>query len=123
METHTYKARLETMLEDITKELNTIGIHNPENQADWIAVPEDLDAEEPDQNLAADAVEAWDERSALVAVFEGRYNSIKAALARISGGTFGNCEICGNEIEEKRLAVSPTARTCMAHLEEEGTLA
>ena len=122
METHTYKVRLEEMLEEITKELQTIGIHNPENPSDWIAVPEELDAEEPDQNLAADAVEAWDERSGLVAVFEGRYNSIKAALVRIEAGTFGTCEVCGAPIEEKRLMISPTARTCMTHLEDEGKL-
>lgn len=122
METHTYKARLETMLEEITKELSAIGIHNPENPSDWIAVPEELDTEEPDQNLAADAVEAWDERSGLVAVFEGRYNGIKAALARIEAGTFGVCEVCRAPIEERRLAVSPIARTCMAHLEDENTL-
>lgn len=122
-DTHIYKTALEELLKNITEELKTIGIHNPENPSDWIAVPEDLDVEEPDQNLAADAVEEWDERNGLVAVLEARYNSIISALARIEAGTFGTCEVCGKEIEEKRLAVSPTARTCMQHLEEEGSIA
>lgn len=122
METHTYKTQLEAMLEDITQELKTIGIHNPKNPADWIAVPDELDAEEPDQNLAADAVEAWGERNGLVAVLEAKYNGINAALARIEVGTYGVCEVCGAPIEEKRLVVSPTARTCMAHVDDEGTL-
>lgn len=122
-DTHIYKTALEELLKNITEELKTIGIHNPENPSDWIAVPEDLDVEEPDQNLAADAVEEWDERNGLVAVLEARYNSIISALARIEAGTFGTCEVCGKEIEEKRLAVSPTARTCMLHLEDEASIA
>ncbi len=118
-----YRARLEAMLVDITNELSTVGIHNPENPSDWIAVPEELDAEEPDLNLAADNVEAWNERSGIVATLEARYNGIKGALARIEGGTFGICEICHAPIEEKRLAASPTARTCMTHLEDESQIA
>ncbi|QQR64706.1 TraR/DksA C4-type zinc finger protein [Candidatus Kaiserbacteria bacterium] len=123
MQTQEYRARLETMLVDITSELKTVGIHNPENPSDWIAVPEEFDAEEPDQNLAADAVEAWDERNGLVTVLESKYNSIKDALVRIDAGTFGTCEICQAPIEEKRLMVSPTARTCMTHLEDESQIA
>lgn len=121
-DTQVYKTALEEMLKNIIDELKTIGIHNPNNPSDWIAVPEDLDAEEPDLNLAADSVEEWNERSGIVATLETRYNGIVSALARIEAGTFGMCEVCGKEIEEKRLAVSPTARTCMQHLEEESTL-
>jgi len=114
----TYKTKLDAMLAEITKELSLVGIHNPENPSDWIAVPENLDAEEPDLNLAADTVEAWNERNALVATFESQYNSLRSALARIEAGTFGVCEICKEAIEEKRLDASPTARTCMKHREE-----
>lgn len=121
-DTHVYKTALEELLGNITEELKTVGIHNPENPSDWIAVPEELDAEEPDLNLAADSVEEWNERSAIVATLETRYNNIMRALARIEAGTFGVCEICGNEIEEKRLMVSPTARTCIAHVPEEDNL-
>jgi RNA polymerase-binding transcription factor DksA len=117
-----YKARLAEMLADVTNELASVGIHNPENPSDWIAVPEDLDAEEPDLNLAADSVEEWNERSALVATLEKRYNDVTGALNRIKKGTFGMCEMCKNPIEEKRLDAIPTARTCIAHLAEEETL-
>lgn len=117
-----YKTRLEEMLETITEELKSVGIHNPENPSDWIAVPQDLDVEEPDDNLSADAVEAWNERTALVATLESRYNGIIGALARIKNNTFGNCEVCNNPIEEKRLEANPIARTCIAHIEEEGRL-
>jgi len=118
----TYKPRLEEMLKEITEELKSVGIHNPNNPSDWIAVPQDLDAEEPDANLAADAVEAWNERTALVATLESRYNGIVSALARTQNNTFGKCEVCGVEIEGKRLDANPIARTCIAHIEEEGGL-
>ena len=117
-----HKERLEAMLGEITNELSHIGIHNPENPSDWIAVPEDVDAEEPDLNLAADAVESWNERNALVATLETRYNGILHALERIASGTFGTCEICAAPIEDRRLEVNPIARTCMAHREDDGTL-
>ena len=122
MDTHTYKARLDEMHTLIINELSAVGIHNPENPSDWVAVPDTLDAEEPDENLAADAVEAWNERNALVATLEKQYNSILNALARIETNTFGICEVCQNSIEEKRLNANPVARTCIAHLEDERTL-
>ena len=111
------KMRLEKMLADITEELKAVGIHNPKNPQDWIAVPRDLDAEEPDLNIAADAVEEWDERRALVAALETRYNNIVAALVRVDDGTYGTCDVCGKPIEEKRLEANPAAATCMTHLD------
>ncbi len=117
-----YKARLQEMLVEITEELKSVGIHNPGNPSDWIAVPQELDTEEPDDNLAADAVEAWNERAGIVATLESRYNGILGALARVEKGTFGKCEICGNNIEEKRLNANPISRTCIAHIDEEASL-
>ena len=38
---------------------------------------------------------------------------IKAALERIDDGTFGICEICGEEISEKRLKVRPVTTLCI----------
>ncbi len=118
-----YKTALETMLEAVTLELKDVGIHNPENPSDWIAVPEDMDVNVPDSNLAADVVEEWDERQALVATLERRYNDVRRALEKLSLRTFGRCEICSEEIESDRLTVNPTARTCKTHMNDEGTLA
>ncbi|MCF7815772.1 MAG: TraR/DksA C4-type zinc finger protein [Candidatus Pacebacteria bacterium] len=122
MEIDIYKVRLEQMKTELAEELKSIGIHNPDNPQDWIAVPEELDAEEPDANLAADAVEEWNERRALIATLEPRYNNIVAALARIDTKTFGLCETCENPIEEARLDANPSARTCIAHLNDTHTI-
>ena len=113
-----HKTRLEEMLVALTEELQTIGIHDPKNPADWIAVPERDDTNDADENLAADGVEEWNERAAIVAELETRYNSITAALSRIETGAFGICEICHAEIEHARLDAYPAARTCIAHREE-----
>lgn len=114
-----YKIKLEEMLGEITKELAAIGIHNPANKSDWIAVPESHDTEEADENLAADTVEAWNERNALVATLEPRYNNIVKALEKINSNSFGTCEVCGKEIEAARLDANPASRTCIEHIENE----
>ena len=118
METQEYKTRIEKMLEEITKELKAIGIHNPENPDDWIAVPENLNGKEADLNDAADKVEEWNERRALVATLETRYNNIKIALLKIENDSFGTCEVCDKQIEEQRLDANPVSRTCIGHIEE-----
>jgi len=97
-------------------------IHNPEVESDWIATPEGVGVGEPDPNVAADRVEEWDERRALVATLETRYNNVTRALKKIEEGAYGVCEISGEEIESDRLDANPSARTCKAHLEEEANL-
>ncbi|HEU4677410.1 MAG TPA: TraR/DksA C4-type zinc finger protein [Candidatus Paceibacterota bacterium] len=114
----TYRAKLDELLRDVVTELKSVGIHNPENPADWEAVPEG-DIEEPDPNDHADVVEGWDERRGIVAALEGRYNSIVAALGRIHDGTYGECVVCGRPIEDERLDANPAARTCIEHREED----
>lgn len=119
MDTQAYKIRLEEMRAEVTAELKTIGIHNPDNPADWIAVPEELAITEADPNSAADRVEEWDERAATLAALETRYNNIVRALQKIADQTYGICEVSGEQIEEERLNANPAARTCKAHMENE----
>lgn len=122
MDTHEYKARLETMLTELTEELAAVGILDPHNPKDWVAVPESMDTHEADIDLVADVVEEWDERQGLVATLEKRYNNIMRALKKIEAGTYGICEISGEPIEMERLNANPSARTNMAHMNEEETL-
>ncbi len=39
---------------------------------------------------------------------------IREALERIDSGTYGYCELCGNEINEKRLIARPVTTMCIA---------
>jgi len=121
VDTAQYKPRLEQELATLTEELKTLGIHNPEVPSDWQATPTDVSTE-ADPNIEADRTEDWDERRAIVAQLETRYNNLRRALAKIEAGTFGICEISGEEIEADRLDANPAARTCKAHLNDEADL-
>lgn len=48
---------------------------------------------------------------------EARQNLIyvENALSRIENGTYGECEVCGEQIEEQRLEALPYATLCMDH--------
>ncbi len=117
-----YTHALQAELDALILELKSVGIHNPENPSEWIAVPDGVDASQSDSDLLADVVEEWDERAALVATLERRYNDITRALEKVNAGTFGNCEVCGAAIEPERLDANPSARTCKAHMNDESTL-
>lgn len=116
-----FKEQLEADLVVITKELSTLGVKNPQNPQDWIATPEPMDAE-ADSDLIADRNEDSDERQAILAALETQYNDSTRALSKIEQGTYGTCEVCGDEIEEARLNANPSARTCIVHMDEEQDL-
>ena len=117
-----HKTKLKKILADITTDLQELGIHNPQVPEDWIAVPHETIDPEPDENIAADRREDWQERRATVATLETRYNNIVRALQKIEDGIYGVCEICNQPIEMDRLTVNPAARTDKAHLNDEANL-
>lgn len=119
LDTAMYKDRLIELRHELTRELKSIGIHDPETPENWIAIPEGVDVGEADENVGADRVEEWDERVSTLALLETRWNNVNRAIKKIEAGTYGICEISGEEIEEARLDANPAARTCIAHKEEE----
>lgn len=42
-------------------------------------------------------------------------DDIEKALARMDDGTYGTCEVCGNQIGEARLEAMPSTRRCIDH--------
>lgn len=119
-DTNAHKQTLEKLLEEITLELETIAVHRPATD-DWVAKPESAGGE-ADENVEADLVEDWNERRATLSALETRYQNIKRALQKIDDGTFGICEVSGEQIEADRLDANPAARTCKAHLDQEQDL-
>lgn len=117
-----YKQALQSDLSELQGELKAIGIHDPENTKNWIAVPEVEDTFDADLNEASDRAEEWGSRQSTVAVLERRYNNIVRALAKIKEGTYGICEIGKEHIEADRLSANPAARTCKAHMDQESSL-
>lgn len=121
LDTERYKAKLLEAKELLSTELRTLGIHNPGNPSDWIATPE-KGQPETDPIEVADRTEEWNMRASTLAALETRYNNIRRALEKIETGTYGHCEVSGEEIEAERLDAEPTARTCALHREEEALL-
>jgi DnaK suppressor protein len=46
---------------------------------------------------------------------EGTLDQVDAALGRLSDGTYGLCERCGEPIDDDRLAGDATTRDCGTH--------
>lgn len=118
---NTYKTKLEEELALVTKELESIGAKLSDETGDWVAVPEKPETA-ADPNVVADVAEDWTQRDAALSNLEVRYRNILRALKKIEDGTFGVCEISGEQIEEDRLGANPAARTCKAHIEDEERL-
>lgn len=41
--------------------------------------------------------------------------AVEAALARLEDGTYGQCRVCGEPIDDDYLAVAPATDACEAH--------
>jgi RNA polymerase-binding transcription factor DksA len=115
MNTEHFRTRLTEEKARLEAELATVGRKNPSNPNDWEAVPEETGLE-ADPNDRADQMEEFGNNNAILVDLETRYNDVLAALARLKEGTYGVCEVSGEEIEEARLEADPAARTCKAHL-------
>jgi RNA polymerase-binding transcription factor DksA len=103
------KAKLET-------ELATVGRRNPQNPQDWDAIPGQHDDDRSDENDNADALNELVNDEAIVRQLETQLAEVEAALGRIDAGTYGKCEVSGEEIEADRLEANPAARTCKVHM-------
>ena len=45
---------------------------------------------------------------------EGRLERIERALAKIDEGTYGVCDVCGSEIDPRRMRAAPESSTCVS---------
>ena len=74
--------------------------------------PRRLEAEGEGEEEQADEVEEMASRVALAEVIRRRLRRVKSALNKMQGKTYGICENCGKEIEEKLLEIDPESRYC-----------
>lgn len=115
IDTQYFKIELTKELENLEQELSTIGRKNPNNSEDWEAI-EPEDTEGADEGEVADSMEVYANNKGILDQLETRLNEVKDALNKIELGTYGVCEIGGEEIEEDRLKANPSAKTCKAHM-------
>ncbi len=115
METKHFKELLEKELKTLEEELSTVGRKNPDQKGDWEATEsEDIDPAEDAE--VANSIETYENNRGILNQLEVRLNNVKKALIKIGEGTYGICEVCGNNIEEDRLEANPHAPTCKAHM-------
>ena len=117
-----YKKSLDEERVKLEEELNKIGIHDPKDPTNWVATAPKLDIMRADANEAADATEEMHIESGVLDELKKRHDNILRALSKIEEGTFGTCELGDEKIEKERLEANPAARTCKAHMENEGDL-
>jgi RNA polymerase-binding transcription factor DksA len=117
-----FKKRLEDEQELTESELKSLGHLDPSVEGVWDATPGEIDdtATEPDE--LADRIEDLEGNEGQLREIETHWRNIKRALGKVEDGSFGICEVNGEMIEEHRLEVNPSARTCKAHMEDEVTL-
>ncbi len=93
------------MLSDIEKTVSGMNRTDDEHFPD----PGDRASHETDRNFT---LRVKDRERKLVA-------KVKEALKRIEDGTYGICELCGEDISEKRLEVRPVTTYCIECKKEE----
>jgi RNA polymerase-binding transcription factor DksA len=114
-DTNIFKQRLETEKKTLEEQLATIGRPISAESTEWEAVQNDT-TQESDTHDQADHLDEYQENRAVVDVLNTQHREVLAALERIENGTYGVCEVCGEEIEEDRLEADPSAKTCKTHM-------
>jgi RNA polymerase-binding protein DksA len=99
-DTATFKARLETELEELEARQSRI--------AEDLAEPLNPDSSEQAVEMEDDV--SLEGQGALIAK---EIASVKRALARIEDGTYGECVRCGGDIAPARLEARPEAALCI----------
>ncbi len=101
-------SRLEELLHDAEKTVSGMNRADEEHFPD----PSDRASHETDRNFT---LRVKDRERKLVA-------KVKEAIKRIDQGTYGICELCGEEISEKRLEARPVTTFCIECKKEEEEL-
>lgn len=108
-----YKIKLEKEKKELLEELSSLG--KVDETGDWEATPDSSNNQEvQDEADMAERNEDYENRTAILSHLEERLSDIENALNKISmdNEIYGTCEVCEKKIEEDRLEVNPSARTC-----------
>ncbi len=117
-DTQHFKDLLETEKQKLETELATVSRKNPNTPGDWQAVGEGTNGHDrADDTEVADSLETLEENTAITAQLETRLGEVTRALQKIKDGTYGICDVGGEEIEEDRLEANSAATTCKKHME------
>lgn len=105
LDTETYRRKLEARRAEL---LGRIAEIEKELESRDLDDPEDLAIERENEEVLEDEGK----------MAEAELVQIAAALDRIEAGTYGECVVCGAEIEPKRLELLPQTPYCAKHASE-----
>jgi len=111
------KERLDLEREMIINELKKISIKDKNNEYTAKEVLESSDV----NDLEDQALELadFDNNLTITTELQKQLQEVEIALEKIEKDEYGKCEICGEDIGEKRLTVLPSASTCREHMDVE----
>jgi DnaK suppressor protein len=96
------RAAVRAQIEALTREFDAVVDASKQSNADDEHDPEGATIAFERQQVAA-----------LLEQARRRLADVDAAVTAVEAGTYGRCETCGRPIAPERLAVRPTARTCI----------
>ena len=114
--TEHFKELLTNECTTLETELAKIGRKNPDVKGDWEATENSSGDDISDEFDVADKMEEYENNRGILTQLETRLAEVKKALAKIDDGSYGICEVGGEEIEEDRLEANPSATTCKLHM-------
>lgn len=116
-----FENALNLELTRLVAELSDLAVHNTDTD-DWEIKTEASNIDDADTNLVADSAEQAETDVSTLAELENQFRHLQIALRKIELGTYGICEISGEQISVDRLRANPSARTCQDHMNEESNL-
>jgi RNA polymerase-binding transcription factor DksA len=111
-----FKTKLEKEKKLLEEELGSIGKKNTQTPGGWDATAGGMEIDAADENEVADKMEELEENEHILGQLEKQMEEVESALERIEKGTYGICEVGGENIEKERLEASPSAKTCKKHM-------
>ena len=115
-DTEFFKKKLEKEKAIVENEIKTVGSSDPGNPQDFSATSNDMDIDKADENELADKLGELNDNKGILDSLEKQLRDIDDALGKIQKGTYGICEISGEQIERERLEANPAARTSMKQM-------
>jgi RNA polymerase-binding transcription factor DksA len=107
------KKELEAEKKRITKDLKSFAKKDKTKKGDWRSKFPFFGNDRSHKDESAEEIEEYATRLSLERTLEARLKDIETAIEKTKKGAYGKCEVCGNEIEEKRLKAVPEAKWCL----------
>jgi len=108
-----FKKLLEEEKDKLIKDLSSFAKKDPKKKGNWLTNLPFLNNDSSDEDENAERIETYETLLPIEHTLEIRLKKIEEALKKMNHGKYGICEVCGLEIEPKRLEIVPEAKLCI----------